>query len=277
MSGFDPTWLDLREPADHRARNTQIRDACAAHFSSRSEIRVVDLGCGSGSNLRALAPFLPPRQMWRLVDHDRRLLDAARRRLAAWADNAASAPADGLTLERDGKLVTVEFVEADLARDVEAALPDDVDLVTAAALFDLVSESWMRRLCGGLGSRPLYTVLTYNGLERWRPADPRDAQMLAAFHAHQGRDKGFGPSVGPKAATILAGLLVARGYKVSEGESDWRLTRGDGALVQALADGFAAACRETGLVERETVDGWREARRNAEVDIGHTDLFAVRI
>ena len=88
MSGFDPAWLDLREGADHRARNGDVLATCAAHFATRDHVRVVDLGCGSGSNLRALAPHLPVRQSWRLVDHDSILLDAARARLARWAETA---------------------------------------------------------------------------------------------------------------------------------------------------------------------------------------------
>ncbi|HEU4519792.1 MAG TPA: SAM-dependent methyltransferase, partial [Microvirga sp.] len=85
---FSPEWLDRREPVDHRSRNPDLLAALARRFAGRDRLAVVDLGCGAGSNLRALAPFLPERQSWRLVDHDPALLAAARERLAAWADGA---------------------------------------------------------------------------------------------------------------------------------------------------------------------------------------------
>ena len=88
MSGFDPAWLSLREPVDHRSRNAALLEAVAARFAGRDAIAVVDLGCGTGSNLRALAASLPRRQSWRLVDRDPALLGAARERLAAWADGS---------------------------------------------------------------------------------------------------------------------------------------------------------------------------------------------
>ena len=275
MSGFDPAWLDLREGADHRARNAETLAACAAHFATRDHVRVVDLGCGLGSNLRALAPRLPLRQSWRLVDHDPVLLAAARDRLARCAEQNDVAPDGKLRILLSGRSIEIDFVEADLARDVASAF-GDADLVTAAALFDLVSEEWLARFVAALTSTrtPFYTALTYDGVETWSPPDARDAEMLAAFHAHQARDKGFGPAAGPRASAILARLLGAQGYVVAQGASPWRLTRADAHLIDALADGVATACAQTGLVSAHDIATWRAARARAQVEIGHIDLFA---
>jgi trans-aconitate methyltransferase len=73
-------------PADHRSRNRKLEHALAKHFDGWRPITVVDLGCGTGSNLRATAPLLGPEQHWTLVDHEQALLDAAAERLTAWAD-----------------------------------------------------------------------------------------------------------------------------------------------------------------------------------------------
>ncbi|MFT4096234.1 MAG: class I SAM-dependent methyltransferase [Rhodoblastus sp.] len=274
MSGFEPAWLDLREAADHRSRNKNVLAACAAHFARCDHVRIVDLGCGLGSNMRALAPHLPARQHWRMVDHDPILLAAARERLIRWADEADDA-GPKLRLMRDGRAIEIEFVQADLSRNV-AHMTEGAALVTAAALFDLVSADWLGRFvaCVAEARTPFYTALTYDGVETWSPPDARDADMLAAFHAHQSRDKGFGPSAGPQATGVLQRLFEARGYVTATGRSAWRLTRADATLIHALADGVAGACAETGLVSAETVAGWRAARIGAIVEIGHLDLFA---
>ena len=96
MTGFSAAWLALREPADHRARNAAVRDAAIAHLAGKAAPRLVDLGCGSGSNLRALAPYLPSGQIWRLVDADPLLLQAARQALTLWADRTEDAEGGAL-------------------------------------------------------------------------------------------------------------------------------------------------------------------------------------
>ena len=53
--------------------------------------------------------------------------------------------------------------------------------------------------------------------------------MRALFNRHQRRDKGFGPALGPTAATMLARLAAAAGARVVVGRSDWRLAEARGA------------------------------------------------
>ncbi len=82
MNDFTPEWLDLREAADSRARNHEVANAVAARFAQRDELSILDLGSGTGANLRATAPVLPRRQAWRLVDNDKANLDAAGKKMA---------------------------------------------------------------------------------------------------------------------------------------------------------------------------------------------------
>ena len=278
MSGFSPEWLALREPADHRARNESVRDAALAHLAGKPSPRLVDLGCGSGSNLRALAPHLPDGQIWRLVDADPLLLQAARAALTLWADRAEPGQGGALDLWREGKRIEVRFEEADLARDLDAVLDRPADLITAAAFFDLVAPQWLTLFCAGLVARrlPLFTVLTYDGFERWTPPHGADAAILAAFHAHQTSDKGFGQAAGPGAFALMERAFRSAGWRVTTGESPWRLSAETQApLIAALAQGAAGAVAETGLVAPADVATWRDARRVAQAcEIGHRDLFA---
>jgi SAM-dependent methyltransferase len=261
VSGFSPEWLRLREPADHRARDRGLVAQLGAYLNGRETISLVDLGCGTGSNLRALSPALPARQRWRLVDHDPALLDAAREEIAVWA----------------GTSPDISFEAADLSRDLEQVLAAECDVVTAAALFDLVSRDWLRRLVAALARerRAFYTVLIYDGAMDWRPAHPADAAIRAAFNAHQRGDKGFGPAAGPEAGAFLVGALKRAGFEVSTAPSPWVLTRECLPLISAVAEGVAEAAGRTGLVPQADIADWLASRAAlGGCTIGHVDILA---
>ncbi len=275
MSGFSPQWLDLREPVDHRSRNKGLGRTLAKHFEGWRPITVVDIGCGTGSNLRATAPLLGPDQHWTLVDYDQALLDAAVERLSAWADGADRQ--DGkLALFKGAKRINAEFRRADLAGDLDGALGPGANLVTASAFFDLVSAEFIARFVAAVARRKaaFFTVLTYDGDQRWTPEHEADAAMAEAFHAHQATDKGFGAAAGPNAPDLLGEAFTAAGYTVTEADSAWRLGDGDEALIADLARGFAGAVRETGKVEAPIIADWSVVPRTGAT-VGHTDTLAL--
>ena len=275
MSGFSPEWLSLREPSDHRARDAMLGLKLADRLQKRGSIAVTDLGCGTGSNIRATYALLGPEQHWTLVDHDAKLLAAARTHLTAWAERATP-HGDRLELVKSGKRLTVAFQQADLVAHLDEALGERPDLVTASALFDLCSAPFIARFAKAVVARKaaFYTVLTYNGIQKWTPAHAADAAMLDAFHAHQMTDKGFGPSAGPAAPRALATAFKANGYAVHEGDSPWLLGRSDQALIDELVPGFAGAVAETGSVPAPKLAEWHAVKRHG-AEVGHTDTLAV--
>lgn len=274
--GFSAAWLQLREGADSKARNRDLANALSAWFALRRELSVVDLGSGTGSNLRATAPLLPAKQSWRLIDSDAALHEEARKMLRQWADQAHELADGGLALEKGSARIDVRFELLDLAQNPEAVFAHKADLVTASALFDLVSETYIKafvRVLAASGSA-FYTVLTYNGLQKWAPHRPADNQIAAAFNRHQMSDKGFGPSAGPTASSLLTDYLRLAGYSVQEGDSPWHLGPPDRMLIEELQRGHAMAVLETGSVDTKMVENWVKTIRSAAV-IGHTDVLAL--
>ena len=277
MSAFSAEWLALREGADARARNHDIVQAVSAWFALRGHITVVDLGSGAGANLRAVAPLLPARQRWHLVDKDEALFAAAKIALRKWADKTEMA-GDTLRLTKGSAEIEVHFQIADLAHDLDSVLAVKPDLVTASAFFDLVSSDFIRTLARQIATTraALYATLTYNGVQRWSPHRPSDSQMAAAFNRHQMTDKGFGPAAGPTAAGLLADQLRLEDYTVLEGESPWVLGQNDRSLLEELQRGHALAVLETKALDDKAVETWIKVIR-AAAEVGHTDVFATPV
>lgn len=246
--GFSAEWLALREPADHAARDAAMLAEAAGIAAGRPVI--VDLGCGTGSTRRAFGDRIGADAVWRMVDADAALL--------------ARAGGEGYCL--------------DLNRVADLPL-QGAGLVTASALFDLVSAAWLDALLDRVVALqlPLYAALSYDGVMGWTPVLAADAAVTAAFNRHQLGDKGFGPALGPGATAHAAGRLRAAGYVVTEAESAWQLGPQEAALQEQLMAGIAQAAAEAGL--GRAAEGWLQDRKAMVAQgmcrIGHRDLLAL--
>jgi len=277
MSGFSSDWLLLREPADHSARSAELLGRLAGHFRGREAISVFDLGTGTGSNLRATSPHLPAVQHWTLVDHDPALLAAACDAISAWADSSR-ATANGIEVAKDKHSIFVGLKLAVLAAYPAVWGDNAPDLVTAAALFDLVSAEWIDRFVAAVAQAKavFYTALTHSSIAAWSPPHPLDGAMTAAFESHFGNDKGFGPSAGSEATALLAKAFERAGYQVERRDSPWQLGNSDRNLIAELAQGWADAVLETGKIPAADVAAWLAARRSSGTCVvGHQDLLAI--
>jgi SAM-dependent methyltransferase len=263
MTGFSADWLALREPHDARARNSAVLDAVVASQSGNSAIRIVDLACGTGSTLRALAPRFSARQNWRLADNDLSLLARA---------SAMVRPAG----------VTVMAIPLDLNRDLEGALDGPIDLVTTSALLDLVSEAWLDRLAVETLARsiPVYAALSYDGRVEMSPPNTFDTAIVAAVNAHQRGNKGFGPALGPAAASAAISRFESLGCRVVHGAADWVLGPLDREFQMEIFSGWASAARDTGDMPLADTVEWLTFRRDqvaaghSSIRVGHVDIFA---
>ncbi len=260
MSGFSAAWLALREPADAAARAPRVTEAIATALAGRTPLRVADLGCGTGSNVRYLASRLPQPQAWRLLDHDEALLAEARAILPQAVDTRV----------------------ADL-HDLPSSAFEGCDLVTASALLDLVSDAWVRRfasLCRDAGAAVL-VALNYDGRTGCTPLDADDDAVRALVNAHQRTDKGFGPALGPDSGVRTAQALKDAGYRVTIAKSDWVIEADQAELQRQLITGWADAAVELAPAEAARIRAW-QLRRLAHVDagisivrVGHDDVCGV--
>lgn len=266
MSGFSIGWLDLREDADRRARDLALLERARRWLAAAPPHQhplVVDLGAGTGATLRALGTA-DLALHWRLVDHDASLLAEARR--------------------RHGNAHLLETRCTDISRADKLPL-EGARLVTASALFDLVSADFIEAVADLLRERSrsepvaLYCALNYDGATLWEPAHPLDGMVLDAFNQDQRRDKGFGPALGPDAALVTERVFKMAGFRVYRASSPWVLDGHDSSLVSELIDGIAAAVAGSAVLDADALAEWREFRKSCASTgtcrVGHVDLLAL--
>jgi hypothetical protein len=250
VSGFTAEWLALRETADIKARSADVTETVVRALNILTQVQIVDLGCGTGSNMRYLSHRLRSAQRWTLVDNDLALIERARQTATHH----------------------VETRVADL-RELDPALITGRDLVTAAALLDLVSETWLARLVdqSRRAGAAVLVALNYDGRITCSPADDDDAFVRALVNCHQRTDKGFGPALGPDAPGRAEALLEHAGYDVRRANSDWILGSDRMQLQRELVAGWAAAAIEVSTTDADRIREW-ERRRLAHLSAGTSRL-----
>lgn len=290
MSEFSASWLAMREPADVAARASRVTDFVRRGLGtvepSVEGPLAVDLGSGTGSNFRYLAPRLPMVRHWRLVDHDRALLERAQLDIGDWGvARALPVRSDhaGLWLGAAPDLTRVQLVDGDLAAE-PTWLAGDLGLITASALLDLVSTPWMRALVDRIVEARACALfaLSYDGRIVCEPDDPHDELVQELVNRHQRTDKGFrGAALGPDATALLRDLLTAAGHHVVTDKSDWVLDSSCATLQRELVRGWSAAAREVAPDAHHEIEHWERQRLAAstagrlKVVVGHDDLGAV--
>ena len=172
----------VAEPArafDMRARNPVVMNAVFGAFRNKQRLRITDLGCGSGSTLRALSPKLAAQQNWRLVDYDNALLERA-------ADSAAALN------------VHVETVATDLDRELERCWTGS-PIWSRPPPCSISSPNLDRRLVDEAAQRKLsvYAALSYDGRIEMTPAASAGRSRRARRQSASVRRQRLWPALGP--------------------------------------------------------------------------------
>lgn len=263
---YAPEWLELREPADAAARAMELLDPLRirlANLPGRSGLAIHDLGCGTGSMGRWLAPAWTAPSTGSCT--------------TVTPTSCTSRPSPPRAAA-DGSRVTVETRRGDVARLTPDALLG-ASLVTASALLDVLTREEIETLaaaCAGAGCPALLTLSVAGRVEFSTP-DPLDDEIAAAFNDHQRH----GGLLGPDAVTVACEAFAAHGATVKVHPSPWRLGPENVGLTAQWLRGWVGAAVEERPALAERAEAYLAARLAAcaagdlHVTVHHSDLLAL--
>jgi trans-aconitate methyltransferase len=253
-------WLALREGADAAARATPLVQRLRQRLPADRPLVIHDLGTGTGSMVRWLAPqLLPSRQHWVLHDRDVDLLARA---------------LDGLPggVSVSARVGDITQLTADDLRDA--------DLVTGSALLDMLTADEIDRVVAACAATPTLMTISVVGRIELSPNHPLDAVIAEAFNAHQRRTVGDRTLLGPDAVEATVKAFGQHGIDVVICDSPWQLGPEDGALASEWLLGWLGAAAEQDPKVAAAAAGYRRHRVAAaragqlRVVVHHHDLLA---
>jgi SAM-dependent methyltransferase len=280
---FGAGWLSLRERLDSLARDRGLAETLAQRLPFRPVI--LDLGAGTGSLFRFLAPIIARPQRWIFADADRSLIEAAFDHTFDWARDRGftahrrrESRMPALSIGTSWGIWRIDALAVGLATAPRGLPLDKVDAVTCSALLDLASRRWMERLFAALRT-PFYASLTVDGRDGWFPPHPADATVRLAFRRDQQRKKGLGLALGVDAARTAEELLAALGFEILAARSDWRIVRGERSVGRLFAGMTARAASQAVPTRAGKIESWYRARLDdageakLAIRVGHRDIL----
>lgn len=233
------------------------------------ELRIRDLGCGTGALGRWLAGRLPGPQHWTAQDRDAEALA----RIGPELDGRTAA---------DGRPVRVTAEQRDLTA-LTAGMLRGTSLVAASALLDVLTAPQLERIaaCCTAARVPVLVALTVTGRVAFDPPHPADAAFRDAFNAHQRRRAGRHRRLGPDAAAVARIAFRRRGARVLTRPAPWRLDANSAALAETWLRGWVDAARRQRPSLARGAAEYRDDRLSRllagelRVHVGHADLLVL--
>lgn len=283
----DPVvWLEHRYPCDEAARNPNIEKKFLEYFSQRDRLHIMDAGAGTGSNFRYYFSKLPEQQEWILLEQDATLLQACRDRLNRFAEENQyhlSEKGDQLLISSDRRQASIRFVQDKLENVKSLTDMEQLDVITANALFDLVSYEQFDAFAAQIACYQVCLMASLNYYETsFLPFASEDGRFIQYFHMHMLRPQDFGEAMGPNCSEEMLDLLAAHEMKCEQEGSQWHLKRYDTTMQHYILHFMEHAIRDLNLSDKEIGDmeSWLEEKQQMsrehqlEIIVDHSDIFA---
>jgi precorrin-6B methylase 2 len=283
----DPVqWLSHRFASDAAARNPEIEKKCLDYFRERPVLRIVDVGSGTASNFCYYFDKFSQSQHWTLLERDQALIGAARKNLMHFCQKHVyelKTTEEGFIIKANGKSAEIVFCRAKLQQIEKCVDMKKTDLLTANAVFDLISFDHFEELVIKLSAYNTCLLATLNYYETsFLPYREEDGRFVNYYHTHMLRPQADGIAMGPNCCEEMLDLLSRHQMMIEQDSSQWRLKKYDTTMHHYILHFFENALRELNLSphEQEEVDEWIRSKRHLsdkhrlEITVDHSDIFA---
>ena len=280
-------WLAHRFTCDAEARHPGIEHQFLAFFEQhQTPLKVVDVGSGTGANVRYYFDRIPHEQEWILIEQNEQLRDECCRSLVAFAQERGYhwQQQDGtFLLTDDQKTATVQLMSGRIEHIEQLADLARTDVVTANAVFDLLSFEQFDTLVGKLVQHEVCLLATLNYYETsFLPFSEEDHRFMRWYHMHMKRPQPTGIAMGPDCSEEMLDLLAQHHMMIEQEGSQWHLKKNATTMHHYLLHFIEHAVAELSLSadEQRDFDTWLTHRkslcrqRQLEIIVDHSDIFA---
>jgi len=284
-NSFETNWLDRRYDYDNAARNKKVEEACLNYLQNKTSVTILDIGSGTGSNCLYFLEKMPAIQNWIFVEHDEHLtkyaLERIKKHVSELGYSVEVAP-QKLILQKDNRQIEITYITdsfMDLDKKVDLS---KVDLVTAGAVFDLLSFKQFVDVATIVLENEIALLATMNYAEmNFSPEEASDVLFIEKYEKHMSRPQEFGKAMGKDCSRSMVKFFKKHQKEVVYGSSVWKLNGDEEETHRHLFQFMKSAVSEM-LEEEEHTQLFSKwlylkkelaAEKKLETSIQHYDIF----
>lgn len=280
-------WLAYRYSCDAQARNPEIEHKFLEFFDHHAhQLHITDVGAGTGANFRYYFNKIKQDQDWTLIEQDPHIIRACHICLEKFAhEHQYNLQQEGedFLITSAGKTARIRTIQGSLDHIEQLTDLQKADVVTANAVFDLISYDQFDRLAGKLSENKVCLLATMNYYETsFLPFSEKDHWFMQLYHTHMTRPQSFGIAMGPNCVEEMLDLLAQHHMLIEQEGSQWHISRRHTTMQHFLLQFIENAIKDLSLADGEQKDfnEWiaeRKAQshdRALEIYVDHCDIFA---
>ena len=189
MHKFNNSWLFQREKIDNLSKSKLLIQKINNSLKDFDNIRIIDLGTGTGSNFRYLSKKIKfKNQYWTLMDISKSSLNEARN-----------------NINFNKKIKKISIINNDIIKNINKTKFDNFDLVSGSAFLDIMPKKWFKSFYHkNINTKIIYFSINYDGLFKFYPNHKLDKKVLSLFNYDQKSKKANNlKAVGPDCSNII--------------------------------------------------------------------------
>ena len=206
MHEFENSWLFQREKIDNLSKNISIINKINRVLKNYDEIRIIDLGTGTGSNFRYLSKKIKyNKQYWTLMDISKSSLKEAR-----------------ANTQINKKIKNISIKNHDVIKNISTTDFSNYDVVTGSAFLDIMPKKWFKSFhLRNVNTKIVYFSINYDGYFNFFPKHNLDNSVVNLFNSDQKSKKVNNlRAVGPDCSLVIDSFF-SKTHKTYSLKSNW--------------------------------------------------------
>jgi SAM-dependent methyltransferase len=284
---FRLSWINAREEYDFLARSNLLCEYF--NKNKQNSIRIIDLGCGTGSFLRWCYYTKINFDEMLLVDHDKKLLNQfliiTKKFLNKYDYKISKQTSTSFDIMKKNiiKKNNVKLKKQDILMTL--SIINEYNLISLSAIADILPKIFITNLFSSVEPKKIiYFSICFNGKIKWNIVNEHDKYIISRFNNHQQSLKDDIYAMGAKSIKLIKNLSKRKKFNLLHKDSSWIIAskkNSDKLFQKQYLKTIYNALKKDKETNNDILSNWYKFRikkidlHKSNLVVGHEDILVL--